>query len=469
MADILVQNAVQDVANTIQASGSGINYASILGETLLARVTSIVQANKTNGPYTASGSATLTLCVLNTWNCISHCQCSFSGSGSTQTNDSYDSSPWRNGSVLAGGAPQATAAQIRAKYFALDSGTVKIESLYNANNDQVTKDLIVAHLTYGQTTTDNDEKLNWYGEGGSSSEKVGARLSDSNYLKICNSNWKYGEGPATCTWAVPAGATRVKFQVWGAGQGSNPACCCGGTNSGGNGSYAELTMDATPGDSYSICAGCSCKRYCCSSDTPGYGCASGVTGPGICCLIAHGDHCYNGNCGDHNALRACIGQPTGSTSGCQRYQNPYCTTSGPCWCSYGEYCYDNSCATCGVVPIYPSYCSQVPCSCACGNRNATHLECSTLRTLRGGGCLETNNYGYHIRPPIIDADTGLMFDQTVGCYKMTFTSGTCCGGCNAKDWDTHPGHGGAATHVMGGTNQHKGDTGRAGMVQISWT
>jgi hypothetical protein len=29
--------------------------------------------------------------------------------------------------------------------------------------------------------------------------------------------------------------------------------------------------------------------------------------------------------------------------------------------------------------------------------------------------------------------------------------------------------GGSGVHVMGGSNQHKGDMGRAGMVQISWT
>jgi len=86
--------------------------------------------------------------------------------------------------------------------------------------------------------------------------------------------------------------------------------------------------------------------------------------------------------------------------------------------------------------------------------------------MHGGGCLEGNNYGYHIRPPIINADTGSEF--TAGCRCQSFTSGTSCGGCNGKDWTVHPGHGGAGTHVMGGDNTHKGDTGRGGMVQVSW-
>ena len=87
----------------------------------------------------------------------------------------------------------------------------------------------------------------------------------------------------------------------------------------------------------------------------------------------------------------------------------------------------------------------------------------------GGGCFDTNNYGCHVRPPILDSDTGLVFGCTQGCHCAYFTSGTCCGGCNGRNWTYHPGHGGTYTHVMGGTNQHKGDTGRGGMVQISWS
>jgi hypothetical protein len=55
-----------------------------------------------------------------------------------------------------------------------------------------------------------------------------------------------------------------------------------------------------------------------------------------------------------------------------------------------------------------------------------------------------------------------------GCFCMNFSSGTCCGGCTAKDWTYHPGHGGAFTHIQGGTNQWYGDAGKAGMIQVSW-
>lgn len=193
---------------------------------------------------------------------------------------------------------------------------------------------------------------------------------------------------------------------------------------------------------------------------------SGVTGPGICCLKADGGFCYQSNCDDLNHTR-CISGYAGSA--CRRWQNPYCTDSGPCWCNYGEYCYDNSCATCGVVPMHTACCYTFYCTCACGDRNACEGAAQGHFGLHGGGCVDTNNYGWHVRPPVIDADTGAMFSDQCGCYLQTFSSGQCCGGCNGKDWDYHPGMGGAGTHVMGGSNQHKGDTGRAGMVQISWT
>ena len=223
-----------------------------------------------------------------------------------------------------------------------------------------------------------------------------------------------------------------------------------------------MTLCATPGDQYTICAGCSCMRWCCSNETPGCGCMSGVTGPGICCLKADGAGCYTANCNEMNYARCAVG----AGSACHKFQNLYCTDSGPCWCSYGEYCFSGSCATCGVVAAYPACCYTAGCSCATNTKAVKHGVQYTMFGIHGGGCLDTNNYGYHIRPPIIDADTGLEF--VGGCRCQTFTSGSCCGGCNASGWTWHPGHGGAGTHMMGGSTDHQGDTGRGGMVQVSW-
>ena len=466
MTDILVQNAIADVSNQIRASSQKVNYVDAFGITLKDKVKALIISNASLGPYTqfATGGASAYLCDLSDYSKISLCQCNFAGAATNYTAQSNTENPWTNGTVLKGAATAPDQTSVSTRIRGLDS---VLNNIWNEAQTQTTLDIYLAYVALKDTfVAENNNPtllLNWYGIGLSPNVQ-GARLSSTNFRKICGAGWTCGEG-ATCTWTVPAGATQAKFQLWGAGQGSNPGCCCGGAPFGATGSYAEMVINVTPGAQYSICAGCSCQRSCCSNESVGCGCASGVTGPGICCLFASGTGCYISNCNNLNWLRI---QTVGGA--CRRFQNPYCTDSGPCWCSNNEYCYSNSCATCGVVPVYPAYCESGACSCAtltaCVKDGPQLVVCG----IHGGGCLETNNYGYHTRPPVINADTGLLFCG--GCTVQTFSSGTTCGGCNGFQWGTegvwHPGHGGAGTHVMGGDNTHKGDYGRAGMVQVSW-
>ena len=469
MSDILVQNALVDLKELISASSisTGDNLDELVSGTLKDHVKGIIDGN--TGPYGSSASGYL--CDLSQLNKISSCNCNYSGSGTSSTSTTNTNNPWTDGSILTSSATQS-ASTIADFIIALSDELTSYKNIGSTQLSQARFDVYSIYLNLQTTEYSSNTSVlgEWYNQGAAG---PGKPISTTNLLKVCNTTWKYGYGPTTCTWTVPTGATRAKFQVWGAGKGSNPGCCCGGSSFGQNGAYAELVMDVTAGDSYTVCAGCSCSRYCCSNSEPGNGCASGVTGPGICCLIGQGAHCALDNCNNLNTVRLYVDGAPGS--GCRRFQNPYCTSSGPCWCSQGEYCYDSSCATCGVVPVYPDQCCQhtVGCSCACSDRNAVHGATYTIRGIHGGGCLDTSNYGYHIRPPIIDADTGNQFStvngSSTGCYCQAFTSNCCCGGCNGKDWITHPGHGGAGTHTMGGNNTHKGDTGRAGLVQISWT
>lgn len=467
MADILTQNAVKEVVDAINASGTGINYTDILGNSLKDFLDPLIQASSTDGPYTTTSSAaTRPLCCLSAVCLISKCNCAYSGSGTSCTDAYIVNNIWRDGTALPGLGVQVTLDDLFTALIALDSSGI-LGQLYNFSTDKVKQDLFIAYkaLQEQYTAASNTDVLaNWYNIGVTFAETQGAPLSLTSRVKVCG-DWANGEG-ATCTWTVPAGATRAKFQVWGAGNGTNPGCCCGGSSFGESGGYAEMVIDVTPGDTYSVCAGCTCYRFCCSNTEPGYGCQSGVTGPGICCLKADGAYCAQNGCNDMNNARQC----TGSGANCARWQSIYCTDSGPCWCSNGEYCGDNSCATCGVIPVYPSCCTgTMYCTCACADRNPLHTNTRGHFGIQGGGCSDTNIYGYHIRPPIIDADTGLEFPCNSGCYCQTFTSGSCCGGCLGHSWTTHPGMGGAGVHVMGGANQFKGDSGRGGMVQISWT
>jgi hypothetical protein len=472
MADILGNNGFQQAANAYEATYSKLPYATLLG----AELKDAIKSHITGGTGTAfydvvGGGLTREICDLSDTCLISLPTCNYSGDGVSCTTFSVAENVWRDGSVLdaSGVVAVKTITQIQ-DYFILN--IAGLSTAVSIDSGRVNSDIILAYYAarteYIATGTDAVILQTWYNyvSGDAAATSRAKRLSESNYVKVCDPNFKTGSG-ASCTWTVPAGATRAMFQAWGAGKGTNPSCCCGGASFGQNGAYTQLQIDVTPGDSYTVCAGCSCSRYCCSNTDPGPGCASGVTGPGICCLRAAGANCALDNCNNMNHMRTFTGH---ASSACGRFQSPLCSSSGPCWCGLGEYCFDNSCSTCGVVPVYPACCSG-PHYCSCGQDAVTPCQGPTQGHygIHGGGCLDTNNYGYHIRPPIIDADTGSQFSEATGCYRQTFTSGTNCGGCEGASWTWHPGHGGAGTHIIGGTNDHQGDTGRGGMVQISWT
>lgn len=106
---------------------------------------------------------------------------------------------------------------------------------------------------------------------------------------------------ATCTWTVPAGATKVQFQVWGAGANGGAGECCGMGFPGGNAAYATITIDAVAGCQYTLCAGCSfcyclhygalsgfCTAKCYTPDNTLKSCASFVTGYGLSNFCAEG-------------------------------------------------------------------------------------------------------------------------------------------------------------------------------------
>ena len=466
MADILVQNAISQLTDAIVSGNTGYSYSKIFGKSLAQYLADLAIANPSTGPFASVAGAGKCLCTLSEYTYMTYCQCSYSGAGQNCTCQCVTTNVWRNGEVLTGSGASLTLAEISTAIRAVDRALSDLYDIDTASAqvNKFNRELYTAWIESKailllDAATNAAPLSSWHGVGGGD-YVPGSKLSN-DYVKVCGTDWTHGEG-ATCTWTVPAGATAAKFQIWGAGQGSNPACCCGGSPFASTGAYSEITLTVAAGDTYTVCAGCTCAKYCCSNDTPGPGCMSGVIGNGICCAMASGASSADANCNNLNATRCCHG----SGSACRRYQNPWCTDSGPCWCGLGEYCYDSSCATCGVVPTYPNCCHTPSCSCATLTAVLKDGGTETHRGIIGGGCLDTNNYGWHTRPPVIDADTGLNFAD--GCYAATFTSNCCCGGCNGKDWTYHPGHGGTYTHTMGGNNNHKGDTGRGGMVQISW-
>lgn len=260
---------------------------------------------------------------------------------------------------------------------------------------------------------------------------------------------------STCTWTVPSGATRAQFQIWGAGAGTGNGACCGGSPFGANGAYATTIIDVVEGCDYTLCAGCAyCCYACCTANNTTAGCQSYVTGYGL-----------TGVCADGATSRISCGMKYlhgGGYTQCRYRGEGSDTASGPCLCSGGSnYCFSNSCATCGVVPFVADQ-AQIFYGTAQGSR------VYGLPSVYSSGCFDTNHNGYFISPPVISpAHT----EQLNSSCCVTFSSGTCCGGCRCRAADgfrAFPGAGGTYTHMMGGSTAWSGDAGRGGMVKVAW-
>jgi hypothetical protein len=277
--------------------------------------------------------------------------------------------------------------------------------------------------------------------------------SPTGCLCVTNMSGRGGCGVG-CTWTVPSGTSKVQFQLWGPGASTMNGMCCAGSPYGQNGAYATVIIDANPGDSYTLCAGCAacCYGYCSQGYIVG-GSNTYVNGNGISGLCAESG-CSRISCGMkdlHGSIGQCRWRGVGSSD-----------SSSACICGSGSwYCFDNSCETCGEVPLITGV-------------EFTYSGSSTSGTVKGlpgiwgGGCFNRDHYGYMVAPPVISP---CHTEQPNSCVCHTFTSGSCCGGCRCRAQDgyrCYPGAGGTFTHMMGGAMYWSGDYGRAGMVRVTW-
>ena len=284
--------------------------------------------------------------------------------------------------------------------------------------------------------------------------------SPTGCLCVTDTGSGYRRCGTCCNWTVPAGTTQAQFQLWGAGAGSGNGTCCSGGPYGQNGAYASTIIDVTPGDSYTLCGGCAyCCYACCTVENTTAGCQSYATGNGLTGFCADGG-CARISCG-MKALHDTYGQ-------CRWRGTSSSNVSGPCICANGGayYCFSNSCASCGEIPFISGASStSSPQQTYHGTSTGTVIG---LPGIWGGGCFDTNHYGYMIAPPVISP---CHTAQPLSCVCETFSSGACCGGCRCRAADgyrCYPGAGGTYGHMMGGTTAWSGDAGRAGMVRVTW-
>jgi len=273
-------------------------------------------------------------------------------------------------------------------------------------------------------------------------------------FKVCrcagNSYFNYG---ACCAWTVPAGVTRARFQIWGAGGGSGAACCCGQSPFGSTGAYASVIIPVTAGSTYTLCAGCAaCTLTCSTNASIGRipGCPSYVTGTGLC------NFCANGGQGRLGTWMAAYG----NACYCRVFSiaNGY-TSCGPWICNNGvDLCHCSAACSGGNIPFVPG--------ASYFGTTTSSTSPSIVYGIRGmWPCFLSYNYGgsNQRHPPIYS------FNYSTMC-SISFSS-TCCGwtrqGCCA--YLNFPGAGAAPSFASGGSNTICADpAGRGGMVCVSY-
>ena len=275
-------------------------------------------------------------------------------------------------------------------------------------------------------------------------------------FKVCDAtgNWRCG---SNCTWTVPSGITKARFQMWGAGGGANhPARCCGWTHFGSTGAYLSVIIPVTAGSSYNLCGGCA---YCCwaepwSGANRRNGCPSYVTGPGLCYV------CADGGDGSHGVY---FGTRMGKSNPCYM---PNANNAGSNedhrTCYYGGSICRNSGHSGGFFDYVSGagYFGTTNISVAQGLTGESVLY--GLRGQWGRMCVHNNSYGCFYHPLVYG------FETESNC-EMGYSQTCCGGGFRATNgYMQFPGAGGWMSSAMGGCVSHCGDNGRMGMVCVSY-
>lgn len=279
-----------------------------------------------------------------------------------------------------------------------------------------------------------------------------------------------------CLWTVPAGVTRARFEIWGAGGGSPPpGCCCAITPFGATGAYAVVCMPVVAGCQYTLCAGCA---FCCFPRFAAagcHGCASYVSGAGLCNFCAMGGTrgsipCYyreGAHLGSGCFITCCKFQWEKIGTICEAQEQP-ATNPGANICGVGETCVGTSQCSVGIFPTRPSWCRTFY-GTACNIGTAASIDIFGVPSLYGEVCFTGGICcGWIKHPPIPQFENVSQCCEIVCETRGSF--GVC--GCSTvanSSFRTQPGAGGHGGALYGGCNagtRTYGDTGRTGMVRV---
>lgn len=303
-------------------------------------------------------------------------------------------------------------------------------------------------------------------------------VKNDNSNVVCVFDASSFSANALCTWTVPAGTTKARFEIWGPGSsGGSGGSCCGFTPWGTSGSFLAFTLNVTPGCQYTLCAGnsgctgqacmycCGCTEYffsgcyasCCSSFVTGFGIATACAPGGRWDLVGA------------TAARYCSSGVTTCTTP-TRWSSPESPGFGPCICFCSTLCFSSS-PTCRTIKPQADWLIR-PCV-SFSNCNVVTLS---IPTMHQGGYLSSANYGAAtLLPPYpkcgwraASACSNILPGNDFTEYNHTSGS---CNGCQMSIQAhcccmSHPGLGGSWAKTMGGTTAYYGDRGRAGMVKV---
>lgn len=281
----------------------------------------------------------------------------------------------------------------------------------------------------------------------------------SNGFKVCDTSGYYRCG-RSCNWSVPANVQNVQVQMWGPGAGTSGNCCCGGSPFGPSGAYMLLQFCVNQGETYCFCAGCA---YCCWGEQ---------TTPGICGNPTWFNSTVSLNaCADSGISCYCYWHDdVGSNFGCgHRVPDPD-QKGGTCSanrCSGWNFCYDEYYDESSACHSYASRTTFHLNSGASDGRTITYYGLNGLWpahcTGGSGNCLHSSSgfstpvFGFESCVCAATYTGSDMNEALRGCYW------------NAPNGYLRiPGAGGYHTYSCGGGNACQGDSGRMGMVCVSW-
>jgi hypothetical protein len=292
--------------------------------------------------------------------------------------------------------------------------------------------------------------------------KIPKLVNPTGTVLVCNTDATYWRCGASCTWTVPAGVTKVQFELWGAGAGSGGSCCCGLNPYGATGSFASIIIPAVAGCAYTVCAGCA---YCCYVSRATHNTQGGesyVQGYGLCNLCAQGGSACQWYRGYEQIYKTCCSACVLINPNCANWNHCY-QAGGMCTCNNGtDYCLQGN-TSCGLIPA--AY-------VAVNNSSGQYFGYSPQACTRAFGipsiwpeiCWDSNGYGWTKHPPIYGFES-----VSQCCFQFT---GSTAGGWRNSAWCTDymriPGAGGSASAVYGGCTSNCGDSGRFGMVRITY-